>query len=115
MLVTHGLSFLPHADLILVMDDGQIVEAGSYTELLERRSSFADFLKIFSNTEHRENSSCRGQSSSETTEIQEAVYGIKRMIYAVMIHNISVYTVSLPLSLFIHIYIYIYGSYICGS
>ncbi|KAK3552701.1 hypothetical protein QTP86_021137, partial [Hemibagrus guttatus] len=64
VLVTHGLSFLPKADLILVMGDGQITEAGSYTELLERRSSFADILKIFSNTEHRENSTNRGQRKS---------------------------------------------------
>ncbi|MCJ8739010.1 hypothetical protein PDJAM_G00042380 [Pangasius djambal] len=64
VLVTHGLSFLPQADLILVMEDGQIMEAGSYTELLERRNSFADFLKIFSNTEHRENSTNRGPRKS---------------------------------------------------
>ncbi|KAG7334686.1 hypothetical protein KOW79_001282 [Hemibagrus wyckioides] len=64
VLVTHGLSFLPQADLILVMGDGQIMEAASYTELLERRSSFADILKIFSNTEHRENSTNRGQRKS---------------------------------------------------
>lgn len=66
MLVTHGLSFLPQADLILVMEDGQIMEAGSYTELRERRNSFADLLKIFSDTEHRENSINRGESSSDT-------------------------------------------------
>ncbi|XP_053533876.1 multidrug resistance-associated protein 1 isoform X3 [Ictalurus punctatus] len=64
VLVTHGLSFLPQADLILVMEDGQIIEAGSYAELLERRNSFADFLKLFSNTEHRENSSNRGPRKS---------------------------------------------------
>ncbi|KAF5894746.1 multidrug resistance-associated protein 1-like [Clarias magur] len=33
VLVTHGFSFLPQADLILVMEDGQITEAGSSEEI----------------------------------------------------------------------------------
>ncbi|KAJ8384011.1 hypothetical protein AAFF_G00212550 [Aldrovandia affinis] len=37
ILVTHGLSFLPQADLILVMVDGEITETGSYLELLGRQ------------------------------------------------------------------------------
>ncbi|XP_053370822.1 multidrug resistance-associated protein 1-like [Clarias gariepinus] len=64
VLVTHGFSFLPQADLILVMEDGQITEAGSYNQLLERQNSFADILKIFSNTRHRESSSNIGRKKS---------------------------------------------------
>lgn len=56
MLVTHGLSFLPQADLILVMEDGQIREAGSYTELLGRNAAFAEFLRSHTNTEQEEES-----------------------------------------------------------
>uniref|UniRef100_A0A8C2FFR5 ABC-type glutathione-S-conjugate transporter n=1 Tax=Cyprinus carpio TaxID=7962 RepID=A0A8C2FFR5_CYPCA len=48
ILVTHGLSFLPQADLILVMEDGEITEMGSYAELLSRKNTFADFVKAFS-------------------------------------------------------------------
>uniref|UniRef100_A0A673GXS6 ABC-type glutathione-S-conjugate transporter n=1 Tax=Sinocyclocheilus rhinocerous TaxID=307959 RepID=A0A673GXS6_9TELE len=48
VLVTHGLSFLPQADLILVMEDGEITEMGSYAELLSRKNTFADFVKAFS-------------------------------------------------------------------
>uniref|UniRef100_A0A9J7YYP2 ABC-type glutathione-S-conjugate transporter n=1 Tax=Cyprinus carpio carpio TaxID=630221 RepID=A0A9J7YYP2_CYPCA len=43
ILVTHGLSFLPQADLILVIEDGEITEMGSYAELLSRKNTFADF------------------------------------------------------------------------
>ncbi|XP_067274888.1 multidrug resistance-associated protein 1 isoform X1 [Pseudorasbora parva] len=54
VLVTHGLSFLPQADLILVMVDGEITEMGSYTELLGRQGAFAEFLRTYSNTEQEE-------------------------------------------------------------
>ncbi|XP_066545950.1 multidrug resistance-associated protein 1 isoform X2 [Amia ocellicauda] len=51
VLVTHGLSFLPQADLILVLVDGEITEMGSYQELLDRHGAFADFLHTYANTE----------------------------------------------------------------
>lgn len=54
VLVTHGLSFLPQADLILVMVDGEITEMGSYTELLDRQGAFAEFLHTYSNKEQEE-------------------------------------------------------------
>uniref|UniRef100_A0A8C2PX42 ABC-type glutathione-S-conjugate transporter n=1 Tax=Cyprinus carpio TaxID=7962 RepID=A0A8C2PX42_CYPCA len=41
VLVTHGMSFLPQADLILVLVDGEISERGSYQELLNRNGDFA--------------------------------------------------------------------------
>uniref|UniRef100_A0A8D0CYJ5 ABC-type glutathione-S-conjugate transporter n=1 Tax=Sander lucioperca TaxID=283035 RepID=A0A8D0CYJ5_SANLU len=40
VLVTHGLSFLSKADLVLVMDGGQISEIGSYMELMDRKGVF---------------------------------------------------------------------------
>uniref|UniRef100_A0A673JV88 ABC-type glutathione-S-conjugate transporter n=1 Tax=Sinocyclocheilus rhinocerous TaxID=307959 RepID=A0A673JV88_9TELE len=55
ILVTHGLSFLPQADLILVMEDGEITEMGSYAELLSRKNTFADFVKAFSPSFENEN------------------------------------------------------------
>uniref|UniRef100_A0A674EDK9 ABC-type glutathione-S-conjugate transporter n=1 Tax=Salmo trutta TaxID=8032 RepID=A0A674EDK9_SALTR len=50
VLVTHGMSFLPQADLILVLVDGEITESGSYQELLSRHGAFADFIHTFANT-----------------------------------------------------------------
>jgi ATP-binding cassette subfamily C (CFTR/MRP) protein 1 len=44
ILVTHGISFLPVADLILVMEQGNITEMGSYRELLERKGAFSNFI-----------------------------------------------------------------------
>lgn len=55
ILVTHGTSFLPQCDLIVVMSDGRITEAGSYNTLIKSKGAFADFLKTYSNTEREEN------------------------------------------------------------
>uniref|UniRef100_A0AAR2KL59 ABC-type glutathione-S-conjugate transporter n=1 Tax=Pygocentrus nattereri TaxID=42514 RepID=A0AAR2KL59_PYGNA len=70
VLVTHGLSFLPQADLILVMADGEITESGSYTELLNRRSTFSDFVKTFAGNEHKESSTHRGEPVNELHHIK---------------------------------------------
>jgi len=62
--VTHGLSFLPQADLILVMVDGEITEMGSYAELLSRQGAFAEFLHNYSNKEQEEEESSGGGEAS---------------------------------------------------
>ncbi|XP_067274892.1 multidrug resistance-associated protein 1 isoform X2 [Pseudorasbora parva] len=64
ILVTHGLSFLPQVDLILVMADGEITEMGSYAELLSRRNAFADFVKAFSVSERKESATHKGTRKS---------------------------------------------------
>uniref|UniRef100_A0A3Q3RDE5 ATP-binding cassette, sub-family C (CFTR/MRP), member 3 n=1 Tax=Monopterus albus TaxID=43700 RepID=A0A3Q3RDE5_MONAL len=48
ILVTHGISFLPQVDNIMVMVDGQVSEMGSYQELLKQNGAFAEFLRNYS-------------------------------------------------------------------
>ncbi|XP_041672661.1 multidrug resistance-associated protein 1 isoform X2 [Cheilinus undulatus] len=55
VLVTHGLSYLPQVDLILVMVDGQITEMGSYQQLMDTDGAFAEFLRTYSAGEHTDN------------------------------------------------------------
>lgn len=50
VLVTHGLSYLPQVDLILVMVDGEVTETGSYQQLLDKDGSFAEFLRTYAAT-----------------------------------------------------------------
>ena len=47
MLVTHGISYLPKVDQIVVLVDGKISELGSYQELLDHNGAFADFLRNY--------------------------------------------------------------------
>lgn len=44
ILVTHGISFLPQVDSIIVLIDGKISEMGSYQKLLKQNRAFAEFL-----------------------------------------------------------------------
>ena len=45
--MTHGISFLPKVDQIVVLVDGKISELGSYQELLDHNGAFADFLRNY--------------------------------------------------------------------
>ncbi|TRY85000.1 hypothetical protein DNTS_016183, partial [Danionella cerebrum] len=45
VLVTHGLSFLPQVDNVLVLMDGRVSEMGSYQQLLQQNGAFAEFLR----------------------------------------------------------------------
>ncbi|XP_043820736.1 ATP-binding cassette sub-family C member 3 [Dromiciops gliroides] len=47
VLVTHGVSFLSQADLIIVLGDGQVSEAGSFSALLQQEGAFAEFLRNY--------------------------------------------------------------------
>ncbi|XP_037610530.1 canalicular multispecific organic anion transporter 2 isoform X6 [Sebastes umbrosus] len=47
VLVTHGISFLPQVDNIMVMVEGRVSEMGSYQELLKQNGAFAEFLRNY--------------------------------------------------------------------
>ncbi|KAI1286882.1 Multidrug resistance-associated protein 1 [Halotydeus destructor] len=44
ILVTHKVALLPQVDDIVVMKNGRISEQGSYTELVQRKGAFSEFL-----------------------------------------------------------------------
>jgi ABC-type bacteriocin/lantibiotic exporter with double-glycine peptidase domain len=44
VLVTHGISFLPQVDTIVVMKDGKISEVGTFKELLAKK---VRYLQIY--------------------------------------------------------------------
>ena len=47
ILVTHGITFLPKVDQIVVMHDGHVSEVGTYEELLSRDGTFAEFIRTY--------------------------------------------------------------------
>lgn len=54
VLVTHGISFLPQTDFIIVLADGQVSEMGHYSALLQHNGSFANFLRNYAPDEDQE-------------------------------------------------------------
>ncbi|ETE72132.1 Multidrug resistance-associated protein 1, partial [Ophiophagus hannah] len=50
ILVTHGVSYLPLMDTIVVLSEGKISEMGSYQELLKQDRAFAEFLRTYAGT-----------------------------------------------------------------
>ncbi|XP_033696985.1 multidrug resistance-associated protein 1 isoform X3 [Tursiops truncatus] len=54
ILVTHGISYLPQVDVIIVMSGGKISEMGSYQELLARDGAFAEFLRTYASAEQEQ-------------------------------------------------------------
>ncbi|XP_044734303.1 multidrug resistance-associated protein 1 isoform X4 [Chrysoperla carnea] len=44
VLVTHGITYLPHCDQIIVLKDGRISEIGTYQFLLDKKGAFSEFL-----------------------------------------------------------------------
>ena len=47
LFVTHGITFLPEVDLIVVLKDGIISEIGTYRELLDKKGAFSEFLTTY--------------------------------------------------------------------
>ncbi|XP_040422230.1 multidrug resistance-associated protein 1-like isoform X2 [Cygnus olor] len=47
VLVTHNLMLLPHADLIIVMEEGKISEMGTYQELISKKANFVELIHVF--------------------------------------------------------------------
>ena len=47
MLVTHGVTYLPHVDRVVCVKQGQISDIGTYKELVEKEGEFAEFVKTY--------------------------------------------------------------------
>lgn len=62
ILVTHGVSFLPYVDEIVVLVDGVVSEVGSYSSLRASKGAFSEFLDTYakeqSNQSHSETGNC---------------------------------------------------------
>uniref|UniRef100_A0A8C2XL45 Canalicular multispecific organic anion transporter 1 n=1 Tax=Cyclopterus lumpus TaxID=8103 RepID=A0A8C2XL45_CYCLU len=71
ILVTHGVSFLPYVDEIIVLVDGVVSEVGSYNSLRASRGAFSEFLDTYakeqSNQTHSESEDTLPDSPLEDT------------------------------------------------
>ncbi|XP_029926660.1 ATP-binding cassette sub-family C member 2 [Myripristis murdjan] len=55
ILVTHGVSFLPYVDEIVVLVDGVVSEIGTYQSLRASRGAFSEFLDTYAQEQHNKN------------------------------------------------------------
>ena len=77
LLVTHGVSFLPQTDMILVVKNGTISERGTYKQLLKKGGAFSEFLLEYIQQDMNDPQS-GSDSASETNleEIKEALENV---------------------------------------
>ncbi|XP_042361797.1 multidrug resistance-associated protein 1 isoform X2 [Plectropomus leopardus] len=68
VLVTHGLSYLPQTDLILVMVEGEISEMGSYQQLMAKEGAFAEFQRTYTAVDHTDNNESMPKTGTKGTE-----------------------------------------------
>ncbi|CAG0885967.1 unnamed protein product [Darwinula stevensoni] len=77
VLVTHGITHLPQTDLIIMMKDGRIIEAGGYRQLIEKKGAFYDFIIQFLSQEEGEDSE---DELEEIKHVVEIVTGKKIIV-----------------------------------
>ncbi|XP_049645216.1 multidrug resistance-associated protein 1 [Suncus etruscus] len=65
LLVTHGISYLPQADVVIVLNGGKISEMGSYQELQARQGAFAEFLHTYASAEKEHSEQEDGGTASD--------------------------------------------------
>ncbi|XP_068386498.1 ATP-binding cassette sub-family C member 3 isoform X5 [Eschrichtius robustus] len=73
VLVTHGISFLPQTDFVIVLADGQVSEIGTYAALLQRNGSFANFLRNYAPGEGKEHQEADSRTALEDREDEEVL------------------------------------------
>ncbi|KAM8852537.1 ATP-binding cassette sub-family C member 2 isoform 1-T1 [Synchiropus picturatus] len=66
ILVTHGVSFLPFVDEIVVLVDGLVSETGSYKELQASGGAFSEFLNTYAK---EQSNKTRSDSVSENSSL----------------------------------------------
>ncbi|XP_038152385.1 canalicular multispecific organic anion transporter 1-like [Cyprinodon tularosa] len=57
ILVTHGVSFLPYVDEVIVLVNGQVSEIGSYQSLRDNKGAFSEFLDTYAKDQSNQKSS----------------------------------------------------------
>uniref|UniRef100_A0A3P9HFG9 ATP-binding cassette, sub-family C (CFTR/MRP), member 2 n=1 Tax=Oryzias latipes TaxID=8090 RepID=A0A3P9HFG9_ORYLA len=60
ILVTHGVSFLPYVDEVVVLVDGKISEIGSYNSLRASKGAFSEFLDTYAKEQNNQTKSDKG-------------------------------------------------------
>ena len=68
VLVTHGVTYLPHTDHIIVLKDGRVSEQGNYHDLVEQKGAFAAFLEEYMAEDAEKDDDKKDQSNTKEKE-----------------------------------------------
>jgi len=68
ILVTHGMHFLPKADQIILLKNGEIAEMGTYSELMEQGEELSRLVLEFTNLEKNKDGEKNEEKSPEDEE-----------------------------------------------
>uniref|UniRef100_A0A669DFE0 ATP-binding cassette, sub-family C (CFTR/MRP), member 2 n=1 Tax=Oreochromis niloticus TaxID=8128 RepID=A0A669DFE0_ORENI len=71
ILVTHGISFLPYVDKIVVLENGVISEVGSYENLRASGGAFSKFLDTYAKEQSNQGNSETVKTSENADEPQK--------------------------------------------
>lgn len=72
VLVTHQLHFLSSADTIVVIDDGKIIETGTFEELNQKKDGhLQQLIKKFLTHEEKKNEEEKEKSNEDTDEVSK--------------------------------------------
>uniref|UniRef100_A0A8C2VPQ5 ATP binding cassette subfamily C member 3 n=1 Tax=Chinchilla lanigera TaxID=34839 RepID=A0A8C2VPQ5_CHILA len=92
VLVTHGISFLPQTDFIIVLADGQVSEMGPYSALMQHDGCFANFLRNYTFSEGQEETLENNEDEevlliedtlsthTELTDTEPALYEVQKQL-----------------------------------
>lgn len=61
--MTHGVSFLPYVDEIVVLVDGVVSEVGSYKSLRARKGAFSEFIDTYAQEQNNQMHSESGNNA----------------------------------------------------
>uniref|UniRef100_A0A668AKG9 Multidrug resistance-associated protein 1 n=1 Tax=Myripristis murdjan TaxID=586833 RepID=A0A668AKG9_9TELE len=99
VLVTHGLSYLPQADLILVMVDGKITEMGSYLELMAREGAFAEFLRTYATADQADNNTSKTNTHTRCPLVNIVLFcsflSFQLFLYIFFLDSVDLYVCKL--------------------
>ncbi|XP_029434086.1 multidrug resistance-associated protein 1-like [Rhinatrema bivittatum] len=81
VLVTHSLTVLPEADLIIVMEGGRVAQMGTYEELLHQQQNFKELLQTPTDESKPENVASMAPSTvKEVNKMKSSVTEKKDML-----------------------------------
>lgn len=84
ILVTHGVSFLPYVDEIVVLVNGMVSEIGSYNSLRASKGAFSEFLDTYAKEQSNQTLSKSGNYTFFSHVLQMSEIVVAVFLYSIV-------------------------------